>query len=122
MNNVEFGSQGEQIARQELESKGYTILEMNWRFRHKEIDIIARKNKELVIVEVKTRRSNYFGEPYMAVDRRKQREIIAATNAYIEKYDIDLEVRYDIISIVINDKNQNKITHLEDAFYPEVNW
>jgi len=53
----EFGKQGEELAAQFLMEKGYEILERNWRNRHKEIDIIAKDGEELVIVEVKTRKS-----------------------------------------------------------------
>ena len=70
MNNLELGKMGEDLAVELLIEKGYEILERNWRFRHNEVDIIARKDGLLVIAEVKTRSGDTYGEPYTAVDYR----------------------------------------------------
>jgi putative endonuclease len=59
----ETGKQGEAIALNHLRQNGYTILETNWQSGHKEIDIIAQKNDQLVIIEVKARKTAFFGEP-----------------------------------------------------------
>lgn len=114
----ELGNLGEEFALHLLVSKGFKILATNWRFRKDEVDIIAKDDQFLVIVEVKTRSTNYFGEPFTAVTKKKQGFLIRAANAYIEANNIDLECRFDIISIVfVNKKHQ--IQHIEDAFYPE---
>lgn len=113
----ELGRIGEEFALRLLVSKGYKILEKNWRFGKDEVDIIASNNQILIIVEVKTRSSSYFGEPYTAVNKKKQIFLIRAANAYIEKNDIDLECRFDIISIVFG-SNKHQVEHIEDAFYP----
>lgn len=110
------GQKGEEMAARFLEEKGYTILETNWRFMHLEADIIAEISKTLVIAEVKTRKSNYFGEPESFVTKQKQKNLIKAANAYIERKQLDLEVRFDIVSVVLNDNTS--IKHIEDAFYP----
>ncbi len=110
------GTKGEQLAAEFLEKKGYTILETNWRFNHLEADIIAKQAKTLVVAEVKTRRSNYFGEPETFVTKQKQKNLIKAANEYVERYKLDVEVRFDIISIILGN-NQMKINHIEDAFY-----
>ena len=110
------GQKGEEMAAKFLEEKGYTILETNWRFMHLEADIIAKTGQTLVVAEVKTRKSNYFGEPESFVTKQKQKNLIRAANAYVERKDLDLEVRFDIISIVLNDNTAVK--HIEDAFYP----
>lgn len=110
------GQKGEEMAAKFLEEKGYTILETNWRFMNLEADIIAQLNKTLVIAEVKTRKSNYFGEPESFVTKQKQKNLIKTANAYIERKELDLEVRFDIVSIVLNDSSSVK--HIEDAFYP----
>lgn len=110
------GQKGEEMAAKFLEEKGYTILETNWRFMHLEADIIAEKAKILVIAEVKTRKNNYFGEPESFVTKQKQKNLIKAANAYIERKQLDLEVRFDIVSVVLNDNTS--IKHIEDAFYP----
>lgn len=114
----ELGKRGEAFALHLLVSKGFKIIATNWRFRKDEVDIIAKDDKFLVIVEVKTRSTNYFGEPFTAVTKKKQGFLIRAANAYIEEYDIDLECRFDIISIVFA-KNKHQVEHIEDAFYPE---
>ena len=113
----ELGKKGEDIAAAYLEKKGYRILEKNWRQWRNEIDLIAVDGKYLVIVEVKTRQSNFFGEPETAVTRDKQKTLIRAANAYIRYKNTDLEVRFDIISIILS-KESEQIHHMEDAFYP----
>lgn len=116
--NIKLGKLGEDLATDYLISKGYTIFERNWRNHHKEIDIIAFDGKMLVIVEVKTRQTDDFGTPDLAVDRRKQRLLIAAANAYIFRHNIDYETRFDIITVVVKEGQEPNIEHLEDAFYP----
>ena len=113
----DFGKMGEDLAVQYLTDKGYEILERNWRNIHKEIDIIAKDGETLVIVEVKTRKSDDHGEPDLAVTRQKQTRLIYAANAYIFKYNLDINTRFDIISIVFKDGNP-VIEHIEDAFLP----
>jgi putative endonuclease len=113
----ELGKRGEDIAAAYLERKGYTILEKNWRQWRNEIDLIAVDGKYLVIAEVKTRQSAFFGEPETAVTREKQKNLIRAANAYIRYKNSGLEVRFDIISIILS-KDSEQIHHMEDAFYP----
>ena len=113
----DFGKLGEELAVNHLTGKGYEILERNWRNRHKEIDIIAKDGKELVIVEVKTRQTDEYGEPDIAVTKKKQRMLIAAANAYILNKGLDIETRFDIISIIFRD-GEPVIEHIEDAFLP----
>ena len=113
----DLGKLGEEIAVKYLTDKGYEILERNWHNVHKEVDIIAKDGGELVIVEVKTRQTNAYGEPDIAVTRQKQRMLIAAANAYLFRNRLDLETRFDIISIVFND-GEPVIDHIEDAFFP----
>ena len=115
----ELGKLGEDIAINYLTDKGYKILERNWRSGHKEIDIIALIDETLVIVEVKTRKSDDYGEPDIAVGRDKQRMLIYAADAYVRYRNLDVEVRFDVVSIVITDHGQ-RIEHIEDAFYPVV--
>jgi putative endonuclease len=113
----EFGKLGEELAVNYLTGKGYKILERNWYNIHKEIDIIARDGKSLVIVEVKTRQTDEYGDPDIAVTKKKQRMLIAAANAYISRNNLDIETRFDIISIVFKDE-EPVIEHIEDAFLP----
>ncbi len=113
----ELGKLGEEIAVNYLLEKGYEILERNWRNRHKEIDIVALDGEELVVVEVKTRQNDDYGAPDLAVTHQKQTRLISAANAYIFKNNIDLNTRFDIISIVFKD-GKPVVEHIEDAFLP----
>ena len=117
--HFELGKKGEEIAAIYLMGKGYNILERNWRFGRDEIDIIAEYDKFLVIVEVKTRSTGYFGKPEESVTEKKQRFLIRAANEYVNQKEIELEIRFDIFSIVI-ESNKQTINHIEDAFYPTI--
>jgi putative endonuclease len=112
-----MGRKGEDLAAEFLVEEGYDILERNWRFRHIEIDIIARDRDQLVIAEVKTRSGNTWGEPSVAVDIRKQRALILAAERYIYCHNLDLEVRFDIVSIIIG-QNRTVLEHIKEAFHP----
>ena len=114
-----LGLNGESLAASYLQEKGYTILDRNWRSGHKELDLIARKDSTLVVVEVKTRSSDNFGSPQDAVDERKIRRLVMAADAYVRLNALDLEVRFDIVT-VIDDDGQVKVEHIEDAFFPPI--
>ena len=116
----ELGALGEQIALEFLIEKGYQILEKNWSSGHKEIDIIAKDGDTIVIIEVKTRKSTYLVEPEITVDIYKQRHLIWAANSFVNRYQYDNDVRFDIIAIVIDKNNEKRIEHIEDAFYPSL--
>ena len=113
----DFGKLGEELAVNYLIEKGYEILERNWRNIHKEIDLIARDGRDLVVVEGKTRQSDENGEPDLAVTRQKQTRLISAANAYLFQNSLDINTRFDIISIIMKD-NSPVINHIEDAFLP----
>ena len=113
----ELGKRGEEMAVQYLTEKGYEILERNWRNTHKEIDIIAKDGECLVVVEVKARQSDEYGDPDNAVTRQKQWRLISAANAYLFQNKLDSDTRFDIISIVFKD-DEPIIEHIEDAFLP----
>ncbi len=112
----ELGKEGEHRALQMLQAKGYTILETNWRNYKVEVDIIATDKDELVIVEVKTRSTDYFGDPEEAVGPAKARNLIRAAETYIELNDVDMDVRFDIVSIILKN-GKATINHIIDAFY-----
>jgi putative endonuclease len=114
-----LGKKGEDIAADFLLKNGYEILERNWRTGRDEIDIIARKDNLLVIVEVKTRSTDYYGEPEEAVTTKKQMFLVRATDKYVNENEIDDLIRYDIISIILKSGNHT-IHHIEDAFYPTI--
>ena len=113
------GKEGEEDARIFLQKKGYKILHSNWRYGHYELDIVAEKDNELIIVEVKTRTSTEYELPEDAVTTKKIKRIVAAADEYIQLNDIDLPARFDIIAIYKTSKG-TEIEHLEDAFYPPI--
>lgn len=112
-----IGSFGEQLALKELQRNGFEILETNWRYHPLEIDIIAQKENALHIVEVKTRSTSDFGHPEQFVSRAKQKRLIKAAHEYILLKDLDLEVYFDIVSVVVSD-NTHEVVLIEDAFTP----
>jgi len=114
-----LGKKGEEIALKYLKSNQYIIKETNWRFRKNEVDIIAEKDNLLVVVEVKTRTSEYFENPKEAVTRKKQRFIILSADAYVQEKNIEWEVRFDIIAVTIINQQIN-IEHIQDAFQPSL--
>lgn len=112
----EFGKEAEQIAANFLVENGHQILERNFTFGHAEIDIISQKGNILHITEVKARTSTAYGEPESFVNKQKIDLMVKATNHYVEKKDLNLEVQFDIISIVKN-SFEFTINYIEDAFY-----
>ncbi len=112
----ELGILGEKMAVSFLKRNGYAILEINWRYLKGEIDIIAQKKDEVAIVEVKTRSNIDVIAPEDAVNQKKKKLLIATANQYIIEKNLDVNVRFDIISI---HKKEHifEINHIEDAFY-----
>jgi putative endonuclease len=110
-----LGKEGEEQATTYLVNHNYTIRHRNWRSGKKELDIIAEKEGQLIVVEVKTRRDEKFARPEDAVTPMKIRRTVAAADAYIRCYAIDLPVRFDILTLVGN-KNRYTIEHIKDAF------
>ncbi|MDP4268423.1 MAG: YraN family protein [Bacteroidota bacterium] len=111
----DLGREGEIIAVNYLRENGYSITEKNWRYHELELDIIAKKDDMLIVFEVKTRRNNYFMEPEASVTKAKQKQILKGANAYISYKNLNMEVRFDIISIILNE-GEYEINHIEDAF------
>jgi len=116
--HLELGRKGESLAKTHLENTGYEILEENWEFGKLEVDLIAYKNKVIIFTEVKTRSGNHFGEPEDFVDRRKQKLLVEAAEEYIYLMGHEGEVRFDIISVLFDNKNSYTLNHIEDAFWP----
>lgn len=112
----QLGREGEDLAAQYLLKNGYQILERNYRYRKAEIDIIALKEETLAIVEVKSRTSSYFGSPESFVSQIKIKLLVMATDHYVNKNNLFVSVRFDIISI-LKEKNVANIQHIEYAFY-----
>ncbi|MCX6284816.1 MAG: YraN family protein [Bacteroidetes bacterium] len=115
--SYDLGKKGEDLAAEYLLAKGITILARNFRAGKAELDIVAIDKEILVIVEVKTRNTRFFGEPEEWVTPAKQKLLIRAANAYVKFRAFKGEVRFDIVS-VIADEHGTEIRHIPDAFYP----
>jgi putative endonuclease len=111
----ELGKIGEQLAIDYLLKNGYKICERNYRYLKAEVDIIAVKENTLIAVEVKTRTSNYFGNPEDFVTKKKIKLLVSAIDFYVTKRNLDINVRFDIIAITF-EKTTHKLEHLENAF------
>ena len=116
----ELGNLGEEIAVRHLQDKSYVILERNWRTGRLEVDIIARLQDQVVIAEVKTRTDGFLESVGEAVNKRKQHLLIRAANAYVSRKNLDLDVRFDIITVIFEGKTKFQVRHIENAFYPAV--
>ena len=114
-----LGKEGEEMAAGYLEQEGYTILDRNWRCGHKELDLVVTRDDTIVFVEVKTRTGTEWGDPEDAVTDRKIRRIVNSADAYIRLNRIDMDARFDIISIVL-EGGEFKVEHIEQAFLPPV--
>ena len=112
----ELGKKGEQLAVDFLIENGYKIVERNYRFDKAEVDIIARKEDTLAIIEVKTRSTSDFGNPQDFVKPKQIKRLVKAVDEYVTVNKLDVEVRFDIVAIVQKNKGSN-IEHLENAFY-----
>jgi putative endonuclease len=112
----ELGKLGEDLAVVFLQKQGYEILQRNYIFDKAEIDIIAKSENVLVIVEVKTRNSAVFGDPQSFISRGKIKLLVKAANEYVLQNELDMEVRFDVIAVLKN-KHEERIEHFENAFY-----
>lgn len=117
-----LGRRGERLAAAYLCKQGYTILEMNFRSRYGELDIIAFTGETLVFVEVKARLNRRFGEPFEAVTAGKQARIRRMARSWLARpasrsFRTGFDLRFDVISIVLDGGGSARsFEHLEDAF------
>lgn len=111
----ELGKAGENLAVDFLLRKGYEIVARNFVFQKAEVDIIARKDNILAIIEVKTRSTPDFGNPQEFVKARQIHRLIKAVDHFVTDHNMDVEVRFDILAIIKN-KAGIKIDHIQDAF------
>lgn len=116
MTKISTGREGEKIAVTYLKRKGYNIYETNFRCPLGEIDIIARDKKDVVFIEVKTRRSNQLGYPEQAVGSRKQAKLSQLALWYLrEKKLSNVNARFDVIAITLLAEG-NEIKLIKNAF------
>ena len=110
------GHWGEAKAAEFLVQNGFEIIEKNFRSRHVEIDLIVKKDKMLIFIEVKTRSNVSYGMPEEFVNVIKAKNIMRAAENYIFDKNWFFDVRFDIISVVIFTNGKFEIRHFEDAF------
>lgn len=115
--HTEMGRWGEEVAAEYLRAKGYKIVERNWHYRHREIDIIAYApySGTLCFVEVKARRNDHFGDPEFAVNRKKMWFLTIAANHYIRSRAIDTQAQFDVIAITGTPRMGYRLVHIPDA-------
>jgi putative endonuclease len=112
-----LGRRGEALARDHLVSLGWTILERNYRFGRREVDLIVRRGNLIAFVEVKTRAGDGFGAPEEAVTRLKRREVEIVAGWYLCRHRPgDVDVRFDVIAVSVG--RGVRIEHIEDAWRP----
>lgn len=115
----DIGRWGEDIAARYMMGKGWYIRHRDWRWEHKDIDLVCidEDDTTLLFVEVKTRTTLLRGNPIDAVDSKKRRNIVEAASAYRRLYKKEnRHVRFDIISIIGSPDTNWKIEHIENAF------
>lgn len=115
MNTKKIGDKGEDFAINILRSKGYEILERNYRFKRAEIDVISLHDNLLIFVEVKALHSFNHGYPEERVNQAKINKILEAAENYIFAINWQKDIRFDVLSIDLN--NPDNYFHIEDAFY-----
>jgi len=109
--NLQTGKIGEEIAKKYLEKQGYKILAQNFKTKYAEIDLVAKKDKELIIVEVRTKKGDLFGTPEESLDKRKLRKIWFNAQGYANWVKWSGPYRIDAVCIVL--KSDNAVERLE---------
>ena len=112
----QLGKEAEQMAVNYLVEKGYEILHCNWRYSHYEIDIIARKNDLLRIIEVKSLKTSQLRYPEESVTKKKFKRLLKAADEFLFQNQEYRHVQFDILSIIINAENQPDFFLIEDVF------
>jgi putative endonuclease len=115
MTNQEMGLLGENLGTQYLKKLGHNILCRNFRMQHLEVDIISKFGDKIHITEVKARQTAEIGEPWRAVNRSKQRQIIKVADHFLKTKNLDIDAQFDIISIVHNNF-RTELEYIPDAF------
>ena len=112
----DFGKLGEEMAETWLRNKGYEILYRNWRYSYYEIDIIAKKDRFLHIIEVKIRHSSRFGNPEESVSRRKFKRLQRAADEFLNQTPGYNWLQYGILAITLSKDNGPEFFLIEDVY------
>lgn len=107
------GRYGEDVAAAHVEASGWRVLDRNWRCRHGELDLVGMDGDELVVVEVKTRRSTAYGTPAEAVTWRKLARVRRLAAAWLAEHDVRVaSVRVDVIAVMLPRAGAAQVEHL----------
>lgn len=114
--SISLGKLGESVACRYLKKKNYKIITTNFKTRSGEIDIICKKNDQLIFIEVKSRISDLKGKPYESITFQKLKHFQKAIYYFLNQYHLfEQKLRVDVISIEFNsDKSIKKIIHFEN--------
>lgn len=111
-----IGKKGEEIAKNYLLQKGYSIIETNFSCFLGEADIIAKTDKEIVFVEVKTRAQEIYGYPSESVTYEKRKHIYNVAEFYICKNKLkDIPVSLDVIEVYMYNGTEHRVEHIKNA-------
>ena len=110
------GSHGEKLALEWISGKGYTVLHQNWRHYHWEVDIIAFRENTLHFIEIKTRRTQSFGQPEDGVSRKKIINLINAAEEYLIQNHGWKRIQFDILSITLLKDQEPRYFFIEDVY------
>lgn len=113
----DLGKEAEQMAMDYLKENGYEILYCNWRHSHYEIDIIAKKNELLRIIEVKALKSSGIRNPEESVTKKKFRYLQKAADEFLFQNQQYRHVQFDILSILISAGKEPRFFLIEDVFF-----
>lgn len=115
--NLQIGKQGETFAVDYLISMGYTILDVNWRHHHWELDIIAAIGKTLHFVEVKTRTSLQFGHPEQHISGKKMRHLKNAACHYHYLHPNFKNIQFNVVAINLESGKEPTLYFIEDVYF-----
>jgi putative endonuclease len=112
----DLGRRGEDIAAAYLRGRGWRILDRNWRFHHKELDLVAERNGVVAFVEVKARDAGGWGHPLEAITAAKRRDLIVAARAWVGlRGTAGQSYRFDAVA-VIRGQDRTRVEHVEGAW------
>ena len=111
------GKLGEHFTQEYLKRKGYEIVDVNFKSRFGEIDIIAKNDRYIALVEVKTRKMDGLSHPFESITPAKRAKVIKTAQFYLMRYPTNLQPRFDAAAVFTEDSELQKIEYIENAFY-----
>lgn len=119
MSTKQDGDWGEALVAEYLEARGCRIVEIEWRCRFGEIDLIAEQEGTLLFVEVKLRTNLRYGMPRESVTAKKQEKLRSAALLYLSMHGLDAPARFDVAEVYTDARHSarsTRIEYIENAF------